>query len=78
MGYRVISTLKSPQAYHASRMDELKTHLENEGWALCPVKPSFSLRALSECAHLGSSSATTSRHGNIKPLKQCISCSNSV
>jgi hypothetical protein len=39
-------------AYHASRLDELKTHLENESWTLCPVKPTFSLRSLAEFAHL--------------------------
>ena len=40
------------QAYHTSRLDELKTHLENEGWALCPVKLNFSVRSLVEFAHL--------------------------
>jgi hypothetical protein len=39
-------------AYHTSRLDELKTHLENESWTLCPVKPTFSLRSLAEFAHL--------------------------
>ena len=40
------------QAYHTSRLDELKTHLENESWALCPVKPNFDLRSLAEFSHL--------------------------
>jgi hypothetical protein len=39
-------------AYHRSRLDELRTHLENEGWALCPVKPNFNIRSLAEFAHL--------------------------
>ena len=40
------------QAYHTSRLDELKTHLENESWALCPVKFNFDLRSLAEFSHL--------------------------
>ena len=40
------------KTYHTSRLDELKTHLENEGWALCPVKPSFTLKSLVEFSHL--------------------------
>jgi hypothetical protein len=27
-------------------MEDLKMHLENEGWAVCPVKPSFKLTQL--------------------------------
>lgn len=42
------------QSYHMSRLDELRTHLENEGWALCPVKDNFSLLMLSEFSHLRS------------------------
>jgi len=40
------------QAYHSSRLDELKTHLENEGWALCPVKLNFNVGSLVEFSHL--------------------------
>ena len=28
-------------AYHLARLEELRMHLENEGWARCPVKPTF-------------------------------------
>ncbi|XP_046752243.1 syndetin isoform X1 [Diprion similis] len=34
--------------YHASRLDELKIFLENDGWELCPVKPSFVVTQLQE------------------------------
>ena len=40
------------QTYHIARLDELKTHLENEGWTLCPVKLSFSPRSLTEFGHM--------------------------
>jgi len=40
------------QNYHIARLDELKTHLENEGWTLCPVKISFSPRSLTEFGHM--------------------------
>ena len=29
------------QSYHLARLDELRAHLENEGWAVCPVRTSF-------------------------------------
>ncbi len=32
--------------YHRQRLEDLKMHLENEGWAICPVKPSFQLSQL--------------------------------
>ena len=32
------------QSYHLERLEEIKMHLENEGWALCPVKPTFKVR----------------------------------
>ena len=57
------------QAYHVARLDELKTHLENEGWALCPVKLSFSPRSLIEFGHmklsLKSPSKTPSKRSSI-------------
>uniref|UniRef100_A0A1B6C6F1 Vacuolar protein sorting-associated protein 54 N-terminal domain-containing protein n=1 Tax=Clastoptera arizonana TaxID=38151 RepID=A0A1B6C6F1_9HEMI len=34
--------------YHASRLDELKLFLENEVWAMCPVRPDFNLLHLQE------------------------------
>ncbi|XP_012257416.2 syndetin [Athalia rosae] len=34
--------------YHASRLDELKIFLENDGWELCPVKTSFVVTQLQE------------------------------
>ncbi len=38
--------------YHLERLEELKMHLENEGWALCPVKPTFKVMHLVEFRHL--------------------------
>ena len=32
--------------YHRQRLEDLKLLLENEGWAVCPVKPSFKLSLL--------------------------------
>eukprot|EP00095_Tigriopus_kingsejongensis_P008145 snap_masked-scaffold196_size269943-processed-gene-1.9 protein:Tk08145 transcript:snap_masked-scaffold196_size269943-processed-gene-1.9-mRNA-1 annotation:"coiled-coil domain-containing protein 132" len=32
--------------YHLSRLEELTMHFENEGWAQCPVKPSFKVQQL--------------------------------
>ena len=29
------------QSYHLARLEELQMHLENEGWALCPVRSTF-------------------------------------
>jgi len=34
------------QSYHQSSLEELKMHLENEGWQPCPVKPSFGVHKL--------------------------------
>ncbi|KAG7197018.1 hypothetical protein KM043_017553 [Ampulex compressa] len=34
--------------YHASRLDELRIFLENDGWELCPVKPNFMATQLQE------------------------------
>ncbi|XP_015588242.1 syndetin [Cephus cinctus] len=34
--------------YHASRLDELRIFLENDGWELCPVKPTFMATQLQE------------------------------
>ncbi|XP_018366390.1 PREDICTED: syndetin [Trachymyrmex cornetzi] len=34
--------------YHASRLDELKMFLENDGWELCPVKSNFMATQLLE------------------------------
>jgi len=31
------------RSYHRAKLDELRMFLENEGWELCPVKPSFSI-----------------------------------
>ena len=35
-------------SYHMERLEELKMHLDNEGWALCPVKSSFKATHLRE------------------------------
>lgn len=32
--------------YHRGRLEDFKMHLENEGWNVCPVKPSFKLSHL--------------------------------
>lgn len=34
--------------YHASRLDELRIFLENDGWELCPVKSNFMATQLLE------------------------------
>lgn len=34
--------------YHALRLDELRIFLENDGWELCPVKPTFAAMQLQE------------------------------
>jgi len=39
-------------SYHSSRLEELATHLDNEGWTLCPVKHTFSYQLLAEFSHL--------------------------
>ena len=39
-------------SYHTSRLEELATHLDNEGWTLCPVKHTFSFPLLAEFSHL--------------------------
>ena len=36
------------RAFHKERLDELQMHLENEGWALCPVKSTFKVLQLKE------------------------------
>ena len=35
-------------SYHQERLEELKMHLDNEGWALCPVKSTFKIQQLVE------------------------------
>ena len=40
------------QSYHLERLEEIKMHLENEGWALCPVKPTFKVPQLVEFRRL--------------------------
>ena len=35
-------------SYHLERLEELKMHLDNEGWALCPIKSSFKATNLRE------------------------------
>ena len=34
------------RSYHRAKLDELHMFLENEGWELCPVKPTFSILML--------------------------------
>ena len=34
------------RSYHRAKLDELRMFLENEGWELCPVKPTFSILML--------------------------------
>ncbi len=33
-------------SYHLARLEELQMHLENEGWALCPVRDTFRAQQL--------------------------------
>jgi hypothetical protein len=46
-------------AYHTSRLEELKVHLENEGWTVCPVRQDFSYRLLAEFSHRSTLKAPT-------------------
>ncbi len=39
-------------SYHLARLEELQMHLENEGWARCPARSTFSARQLAEYRHL--------------------------
>ena len=58
-------------AYHASRLEELATHLENESWTLCPVKQTFSYHLLAEFSHLTSlKSPTKATSGGESVFKQ--------
>ncbi|XP_067934677.1 syndetin-like [Watersipora subatra] len=50
--------------YHSGCMEEVKMFLENEGWELCPVKPSFTILQLQEFSFMrntGHSSGLTIR-----------------
>ena len=38
--------------YHKERLEELRMHLDNEGWALCPVKTTFKVQQLVEFRHV--------------------------
>ena len=57
--------------YHATRLDELKVHLENEAWTVCPVKQDFNFRLLAEFSHLSTlKSPTKSISGSSSWLKR--------
>ena len=57
--------------YHATRLDELKVHLENEAWTVCPVKQDFDFRLLAEFSHLSTlKSPTKSLSGSSSWLKR--------
>jgi len=57
--------------YHATRLDELKVHLENEAWTVCPVKQDFNFRLLAEFSHLSTlKSPTKSLSGSSSWLKR--------
>ena len=51
-------------SYHATRLDELKVHLENEAWGVCPVKQGFNYRLLQEFAHLNTMKSPTKAAGH--------------
>ena len=68
-------------SYHLARLEELKMHLENEGWALCPVKPTFKVLQLVEYRHLkertvtnfrNAVSATPSKRSSASPRKKSL------
>ena len=48
------------RSYHQERLEELKMHLDNEGWAMCPVKPTFKVSQLKEFQHLSLQQANAS------------------
>ncbi len=56
------------QSYHLARLEELQMHLENEGWALCPVRSTF------RAQHLVVSSPQKKK----KPIKGRSSATNIV
>jgi len=58
-------------SYHTSRLEELATHLDNEGWTLCPVKHTFSYPLLAEFSHLNTlKSPSKSMNGSTSLFQQ--------
>jgi len=58
-------------SYHSSRLEELATHLDNEGWTICPVKHTFSHPLLAEFSHLNTlKSPSKSTNGSSSLFQQ--------
>jgi len=58
-------------SYHTSRLEELATHLDNEGWTICPVKHTFSYHLLAEFSHLNTlKSPSKSTNGSSSLFQQ--------
>ena len=51
-------------SYHHERLEELKMHLDNEGWALCPVKPTFKVQQLVEFRYVNAKQSKSPRKSN--------------
>ena len=51
-------------SYHHERLEELKMHLDNEGWALCPVKPTFKVQQLVEFRYVNAKQTKSPRKSN--------------
>ena len=56
ISYRFECFSLCPQSYHLERLHELKMHLVNESWTVCPVRDSFSVFQLQEYFGIKSSS----------------------
>ncbi|XP_063219060.1 syndetin [Bacillus rossius redtenbacheri] len=66
--------------YHKGRLDEVRIFLENEGWEICPVKPSFSILQIQEFRSLRHILKGWKPHEQPTVQRSCISspdCSSS-
>lgn len=52
-------------SYHHERLEELKMHLDNEGWALCPVKSTFKVQQLVEFRYVNAKQSKSPRKSNL-------------
>ena len=58
-------------SYQSSRLEELATHLANEGWTICLVKHTFSHPLLAEFSHLNTlKSPSKSTNGSSSLFQQ--------
>ena len=66
--------------YHISRLDELRIFLENDGWELCPVKPTFVATQLQEFKNLkpilnSSKNWNSSESSSLSENENCVTSS---